>query len=154
MTSGANRWLRAFPPAWRARYGDELAALLEDLQRDDDLRAVDQFDLLRAGLRTRRREVRVRRAALVAASGVVALACALGGLALSDALSTSSAPATGQHIHVGASPPVATRVVVLKPVTLTVTQLCAPLEANQLLHEESAAVGSCTIVYTPGLPKS
>lgn len=33
----ARGWLRWYPRSWRDRYGDELAALLEDLEEDRDM---------------------------------------------------------------------------------------------------------------------
>jgi len=86
--SVSKRWLGVFPRAWRKRYEDELAALIEDLEHDDDLRAVDRLDILRAGLRTRARR-RHRRATIVAATGAATLASTLVALALAGVLSSS-----------------------------------------------------------------
>ncbi len=92
MRRSTARWLRAFPRAWRDRYGEEVRALIEDLEGDDDLRAVDRLDLLRSGLRTRTHS-RPRLAVLVAASCSLALAGTLVGLGSSGVFS----PALRSH---------------------------------------------------------
>lgn len=91
MRRSATRWLRAFPRAWRTRYGEELVALIEDLEHDDDLRAIDRLDLVRGGIRMRRLR-RARKATLGALAAGATLACALGGLVLSGALSPPTRP--------------------------------------------------------------
>ena len=53
----SERWLRFFPRSWRNRYGEELDALVADLQEADDLRPSDRVDLVRSGLAVRRRRV-------------------------------------------------------------------------------------------------
>jgi len=86
--SASKRWLGVFPGAWRKRYGDELAALIEDVEHDDDLRAVDRLDIVRAGLQARVCGRR-RRVTILAATGSATLASALGALALAGVLSSS-----------------------------------------------------------------
>jgi hypothetical protein len=49
------RLLRAYPTAWRARYGDELAGLIEELDGDARLSWSVRFDVVRAGLVERAR---------------------------------------------------------------------------------------------------
>jgi hypothetical protein len=54
------RLLRWYPSAWRARYGDELVALMED--SDESLRGIpvrDRLDVIRAGLAERARAIRM-----------------------------------------------------------------------------------------------
>lgn len=47
------RLLRAYPAAWRARYGDELATLVEELDADARMSWRDRFDVVRAGVSER-----------------------------------------------------------------------------------------------------
>lgn len=75
------RWLRAFPRAWRDRYGGELQGLVEDLRAQGDLRSSDRIDLVRRGLAMRRDGLR-RHTVLGALGIVAATVCALVGLAL------------------------------------------------------------------------
>lgn len=89
MRTSTTRWLRTFPRAWRTRYGEELAALIEDLDGDDDLRAIDRLDLLRGGLRMHRLR-RARKATLGALTASAMVAGVLGGLAFSGVLSPPS----------------------------------------------------------------
>ena len=49
------RLLRAYPPAWRARYGDELAVLVEELDDNARMSWHDRFDLARSGVGERAR---------------------------------------------------------------------------------------------------
>ncbi len=112
MSRSATRWSRAFPRAWRTRYGQELAALIEDLEGDDDLRAIDRLDLVRGGIRMHRLR-RARRATLGALTAAATLGCALGGLVLSGALSPPTQPPATHvpiarptpRVHEGASSP-------------------------------------------------
>jgi len=99
------RSVRAFPRPWRGRYGDELADLLDQLRRDDDLRAADLFDVVRTGL-AMRRQARTRRSLYGALGSAVAAACALWGLTLGGVLGPS--PTTPY-------PPPAGRIVTLTP---------------------------------------
>jgi hypothetical protein len=87
-SDGTSRWLWVFPRAWRKRYGDELAALIEDVQHDDDLRATDRLDIVRAGLQTRARGCR-RRATVLATAGAATLASTLMALTLAGVLSST-----------------------------------------------------------------
>ncbi len=88
----STRWLRVFPRTWRNRYEDELAALIEDLEHDDDLRAVDRLDIMRAGLQARARGPH-RRATILATTGAATLASTLGALTLAGVLTSSPRPA-------------------------------------------------------------
>ncbi len=49
------RLLRVYPAAWRARYGDELAALVEELSQDARMAWHERFDVVRAGVSERLR---------------------------------------------------------------------------------------------------
>lgn len=103
MRTPATRWLMLFPRAWRTRYGEELAALIEDLDGDEDLRAIDRLDLLRGGIRMHRLR-RARTAALGALTASAMVAGVLGGLAFSGVLSPPSGlPAA--HVHVALPTP-------------------------------------------------
>ncbi len=54
------RLLRWYPSAWRARYGDELAALMEDsYESDRHIPLRDHLDLVRSGLAERARALRM-----------------------------------------------------------------------------------------------
>lgn len=99
--SASKRWLGVFPPAWRKRYGDELAALVEDLEHDDDLRALDRLDILRAGLQTRARGRR-RRATVLATAGAATLASTLGALTLAGVLSSTPSPSSRCTVEINA----------------------------------------------------
>src|SRR5579862_3647952 len=142
MTAGQRQraWLRAFPRKWRTRYGDELSALIEDLEHDNDLSAVDRLDLLRAGLRTRA-SVQVHRAGLATGAAMVALACALGGLAFAGVFSTS-APARSQRIVL--IPPVKQpKPVQIRVVTATQAKKRA-LEARAVRADLAAIAAACS----------
>jgi hypothetical protein len=52
--------LHLYPAAWRARYGDELAALVEELDRDGRMSWRAQFDIVRRGLVERLRALGLR----------------------------------------------------------------------------------------------
>jgi hypothetical protein len=94
-------WLWVYPRAWHKRYGDELAALIEDLEHDDDLRAVDRLDILRAGLQTRARGRR-RRATVLATTGAVTLASTLGALTIAGVLSSPPSPSSRCSVEINA----------------------------------------------------
>lgn len=47
------RLLRVYPAAWRARYGDELATLVEELGDDARMSSHDRFDVVRSGVSER-----------------------------------------------------------------------------------------------------
>lgn len=120
MSKKAWRSVRAFPGPWRDRYGDEVADLLDQLRRDDDLRARDLVDVVRTGL-AMRRHARTRRSLYGALGSAVAVACALVGLTLAGAFGPSSAIPP---------PPLDGRIVVLapalehpRPITLCVVTL-------------------------------
>jgi hypothetical protein len=49
------RLLRAYPAAWRARYGDELATLVEELGNNARMSWRDRFDVVRSGVTERAR---------------------------------------------------------------------------------------------------
>jgi hypothetical protein len=49
------RLLRAYPAAWRARYGDELATLVEELADNARMSWRDRLDVVRSGVRERAR---------------------------------------------------------------------------------------------------
>ena len=49
------RLLRVYPSAWRARYGDELATLIEELDRGARMSWRDRVDIVRAGFGERAR---------------------------------------------------------------------------------------------------
>jgi hypothetical protein len=54
------RLLRWYPPAWRARYGDELTALMEDsYESPRHMPARDRLNLVRSGLAERARAIRI-----------------------------------------------------------------------------------------------
>jgi hypothetical protein len=53
--SGARRLLRLYPRAWRERYGEELEALLTDLNENEGLSWRMRVDVARGGLRERLR---------------------------------------------------------------------------------------------------
>ena len=98
---GAARRLWVFSRAWRKRYGDELAALIEDVEHDDDLRALDRLDILRAGLQTRARGRR-RRATVLATAGAATLASTLGALTLAGVLSSTPSPSSRCSVEINA----------------------------------------------------
>ena len=50
---GCVRILRAYPPAWRARYGEELAALIEALDGGSRMSIRDRLDIVRSGVAER-----------------------------------------------------------------------------------------------------
>jgi hypothetical protein len=96
--------LRAFPRAWRDRYGDEVADLLSDIESDETkLRTSDLLDLVRAGASQRcvevwRRMTHPRRqlAARMAIGGVGLAALALVALISTGSIfgPTTSSPTT------------------------------------------------------------
>jgi hypothetical protein len=96
--------LRAFPRAWRDRYGDEVADLLSDIESDETkLRPSDLLDLVRAGASQRcvevwRRMTHPRRqlAARMAIGGVGLAALALVALISTGSIfgPTTSSPTT------------------------------------------------------------
>ena len=90
----SERWLRFFPRSWRTRYGEELDALVADLQEADDLRPSDRIDLVRGGLAVRRQRVGRRPVYRAVGVGVGAVG-ALVGLAVTGELgvTASRAPA-------------------------------------------------------------
>ncbi len=94
------RWGRAFPPAWRDRYGSELSALLEDLREQDDLRPSDRIDLVKRGLAMRRHGLERRRSVYGALGVVAATVCALVGLVLAGTFTSqiTSAPSASPRI--------------------------------------------------------
>ena len=98
---GAARWLWVFPRVWRRRYGDELAALIEDVEHDDDLRATDRLDIVRAGLRTRATGRR-RRATVLATAGAATLASTFVALTLAGILSLTSSPTSRCSVEINA----------------------------------------------------
>jgi hypothetical protein len=99
---GTARWLWVFPSAWRKRYGDELAALIEDVEHDDDLRVTDRLDVVRAGLQTRAGGRR-RRVTTLATAGAATLAITLAALTLAGALSSSPSPSSRCSVEINAS---------------------------------------------------
>jgi len=52
-SSTSARLLRWYPPSWRARYGEELTALLDDVRDDEGLSFAGAMSLRRAGLAER-----------------------------------------------------------------------------------------------------
>ena len=75
-----SRMLRWYPRVWRARYGEEMAALIEDFADGGKLSLKDHLDLIRVGLLMRRdarpawpKLRRVRLITIRVASGVAAL---------------------------------------------------------------------------------
>jgi hypothetical protein len=64
MSDRQARWLlRLYPPAWRARYGEELLALLADLSGGEAISSRMRRDVARAGLGERLRAVGLGRGA-------------------------------------------------------------------------------------------
>ncbi len=114
------RWLRAFPRAWRDRYGGELSALVDDLRQEGDLRPSDRIDMVRRGIGMRRHGL--RRRSVYGAVGVAAgTVCALVGLALAGTFGSQMSPGQSRivielHTH-GAFVP-ATRVLTLCHMTI------------------------------------
>ena len=98
---GAARWLWVFPRAWRKRYGDELAALIEDVEHDDDLRATDRLDIVRAGLLSRMRGPRWR-ATILATAGAATLASTVMALTLAGVLSSAPSPSSRCSVEINA----------------------------------------------------
>lgn len=75
--SGRHRLLRAFPRRWRARFGDQLGHLLDDIEQESGrLRARDQLDVARAGFTERLSELRRHRRALVSCGVALSLVIA------------------------------------------------------------------------------
>lgn len=98
---GAARWLWVFSRAWRKRYGDELAALIEDVEHDDDLRATDRLDIVRAGQQIRARGHR-RPATVLATTGAATLASTLLALTLAGVLSSTPSPSSRCSVEINA----------------------------------------------------
>ncbi len=130
------RWLRAFPRAWRDRYGGELSALVDDLRERGDLRPSDRIDMVRRGLAMRRH--RPRRRSVYAALGVVsATVCALVGLAFAGTFGSRMTPGSPAprwvvelHTHGVAVP--ATRVLALCHVTTPAREIKCPKEITTI----------------------
>ncbi len=99
--NGAGRWLWVFSRVWRKRYGDELVALIEDVEHDDDLCATDRLDVVRAGLQTRARGHR-RRATVLATTGAATLASTLVALTLAGVLSSTPSPGSRCSVEINA----------------------------------------------------
>jgi hypothetical protein len=125
------RWLRAFPRAWRTRYGGELGALVDDLREEGDLRTSDRIDIVRSGLALRHHRVK-RRSVYGALGGVVAAVFALVGLALAGTFASSPTMPP---------PPVAGRIVVLH--AHRVPDVTAPITFCQVTPS-TGAVQACT----------
>lgn len=79
------RWLiRAFRPAWRARFGEQLTGLLDEMEKEaGKIPAADRLDVARAGLTERLASVRPlsHHPRALVASGLVLLVAAAGALA-------------------------------------------------------------------------
>jgi hypothetical protein len=86
------RWLlRAFPRSWRARFGDQLGRLLDDIEEESGkIRAGDQLDVARAGLAERFREFGRHRQALLTCGVILSVAAA----AAFSAIEFAGAPAS------------------------------------------------------------
>jgi hypothetical protein len=86
------RWLlRAFPRSWRARFGDQLGHLLDDMEQESGkIRAGDRLDVARAGLVERLRELGRHRRALLGTGVALSVAAAAALSALSFASVPSS----------------------------------------------------------------
>jgi hypothetical protein len=78
------RWLLwAFPRSWRARFGDQLGHLLDDMEEEaGKIRAGDQLDVARAGLTERLRQVGRHRRALLGCGIALSVAAAAALTAL------------------------------------------------------------------------
>lgn len=106
------RWLlRAFPRSWRARFGVQLAHLLEDIEQESGkVRAADQLDVARAGLTERLRDLGRHRRALLSCGAALSVAAIAAFTALQfgsvPARQTVSPPAPASSTtHPGTSPP-------------------------------------------------
>lgn len=89
--SGRRLLLRAFPRSWRARFGDQLADLLDDMEQErGKIRAGDQLDVARAGLTERLRDLGQHRRALLTCGAALSVAA----VAAFTALQFASVPAS------------------------------------------------------------
>ena len=146
------RWLRAFPRPWRAHYGRELDALVDELREEGDLRPSDRIDILRSGLTVRRRAVKPR--ALYGALGAVVTAvCVLVALALAGTFGpTQRASGPPAVIRIRLAHPHVVRIT--GPLTLcqvngvkrsTGTVYVCRTVSLRRVHQESSGIGSVTI---------
>ena len=100
-TGSYERMLRWYPPAWQARYGDEMTALMEDsYESPRHVPARDRLNLFRSGLAERARAIgidgsRARRptACVTGPSS----SCAVGACSSSPAAGSGSSPTSGKR---------------------------------------------------------
>ena len=151
------RWLSAFPRAWRVRYGGELAALVDDLREEGDLRPSDRIDMVRSGPGMRRQRV-TRRSAYGTVGVLLGAVCALIGLALSGTLSPSpTTPRTraADRIVVAPSNPVVTptqvgHVLLTCPATSPTVQVLPSRTVTLFIAQPSGGSAICELALSAG----